>query len=72
MRGLVFGAALAAVGLACLAGGAMARNPGGHGGHGGAGPGWPAPGSNVCPFGFGLSCCPPNAMCVAPPTSPAP
>ena len=53
-------------------GGAMARNPGGHGGHGGAGPGWPAPGSNVCPFGFGLSCCPPNAMCVAPPTSPAP
>ena len=43
MKGLVFGIVLASVGVAAMAGGAVARNVGGHGGHGGAGPAWPTP-----------------------------
>ena len=43
MKGLVFGIALASVGVAALGGVAVAREiigHGAHGGHGGAGPGW--------------------------------
>ena len=61
MKGLVFGIVLASVGVAAMAGGAVARNVGGHGGHGGAGPAWPTPTVSPtkppCPAVAGASCC---------------
>ena len=68
MKHLGFALVLACVGVAAMAGGAVARDRGGHGWHNGGGPGRPSDTPTVCAFGGGAPCCPPGAYCIPFPT----